>query len=446
MPDYRAGSWLHPSGGYRAGNPEYAALGGSVPFGYTVAIGQAAIVPANANALSFTFANAEIGATYQYTITSDGGAGQVTNSGVVGSATQQVSGIDVSGLPDGTLTLSVTLTNGAGTGLAATDTVTKDTTAPVGYNVSIDQALINAANDEALSFTFSGAEVGSSYAYSITSGAGSVSDTGTITTGADQVSGIDVSGLPDGTLTLAVTLTDPLGNEGPVAQATVQKDATAPSGYSVSINQSEIDETNHTQLRFTFAAAEVGATFAYTITSDGGGTPIAGGGTVTAIDQQVVVNVSSLPDGLLTLSVVLTDAAGNAGAAATDTVVKDTTDLTPNAFDLGARGGVNPESAQVESSVITVGGLGETATVTLSGDSSAEYQKNGGAWATAPTTAVNGDTFRVRVNASAAYNATTFAILTVGDFTDTFTVRTMKDPNAVPLTVGVQITRLHSRR
>lgn len=120
---------------------------------------------------------------------------------------------------------------------------------------------------------------------------------------------------------------------------------------------------------------------------------------------------------------------------------------TPDEFELGSVGGLELSAADVQSDLITVSGLGQSVSVTLSGDASAEYQKNGGVWATAPTTAVNGDTFRVRVDASAAYNATTFATLTIGDLSDTFTARTKTDPNAV--VAGVlkrKISRLHLRR
>ncbi len=76
----------------------------------------------------------------------------------------QITGIDVSPLGDGTLTLSVTLTDIAGnSGTAATDTVEKDATAPTGYSVAIDQPDINNGNKDAMSFTFSGAEVGTAY-------------------------------------------------------------------------------------------------------------------------------------------------------------------------------------------------------------------------------------------------------------------------------------------
>ncbi|MBW1298289.1 beta strand repeat-containing protein, partial [Aquimarina litoralis] len=149
------------------------------PTGYSVSIDQSPINLGNENAVSFTFASAEVGATYNYTFTSSGGAGSVTDSGAIATATDQITGIDLSGLPDGTITLTVTLTDVSGnTGSNATDTESKDTGAPTGYSVSIDQSPINSGNENAVSFTFAGAEVGATYNYTFTSsgGAGSVTD------------------------------------------------------------------------------------------------------------------------------------------------------------------------------------------------------------------------------------------------------------------------------
>ena len=128
----------------------------TAPIGYRVAIDQAAINNANKTAMSFTFADAEIGETYSYLMTSSGGAGNVTGSGTITNANHQITGIDVSGLADGTLTLSVTLTDTAGnTGTDSTDTVSKDTAAPSG-TLSINNGnAITISSDVTLSITFS---------------------------------------------------------------------------------------------------------------------------------------------------------------------------------------------------------------------------------------------------------------------------------------------------
>ncbi|WP_417207585.1 Ig-like domain-containing protein [Antarctobacter sp.] len=301
----------------------------TAPSGYTVAFDQNPVNIGNQGGIGFTFASAEVGAGFAYSITSSGGGAPVAGIGTIATATDQITGIDVSGLADGTLTLTVALTDPAGnTGADATATTAKDATAPAGYAATFDQDPVNAANQTAVSFTFAGAEIGSTYVYSITStgGGAPVSTMGTIATATDQITGIDVSGLGDGTLTLSVTLTDTSGNTGATVTDTATKDATAPAGYAATFDQDPVNTANQTAVSYTFAAAEVGAGYAYSITSDGGGAPVTGTGTIaTATDQITGIDVSGLGDGTLTLSVTLTDVAGNTGAAATDTTTKDAT-------------------------------------------------------------------------------------------------------------------------
>jgi hypothetical protein len=92
---------------------------------YAAAFTTSPITNANANAVSFAIAQAPIGSSFSYTIASSGGSGSVTGSGTIGSNAHTVSGVDVSALPSGTLTLSVTLSTAAGgTGAAKTATST----------------------------------------------------------------------------------------------------------------------------------------------------------------------------------------------------------------------------------------------------------------------------------------------------------------------------------
>ena len=320
------------------------------PTGYTVAFDQASITTANQSSVSFTFAGAEVGADYEYILSSSGGGTNVSGNGTIATATDQITGIDLSGLGDGTITLSVTLTDGTGnTGSAAIDTKTKDTVTPSGYSVSLDQSFINGSNESSVSFTFAGAEVGADYEYILSSSGGgtNVSGNGTIATATDQITGIDLSGLGDGTITLSVTLTDGTGNTGSAAIDTKTKDTVTPSGYSVSLDQSAINGSNESSVSFTFAGAEVGATFNYILSSSGGGSNVTGSGTIaTATDQITGIDLSGLGDGTITLSVTLTDGAGNTGSAATDTKTKDT--VTPSGYlvslDQSAINGSNESS------------------------------------------------------------------------------------------------------
>jgi hypothetical protein len=126
------------------GNPNNAATQYSVtvdtaaPIGYSITSDDTAINASESLGVGFTFAGAEVGDTYSYSVTSSGGGTAATGSGTIATATHQIGGIDVSGLGDGTLTFSVTLTDPAGnSGAPATATAALDRTAP---SVTIAQA------------------------------------------------------------------------------------------------------------------------------------------------------------------------------------------------------------------------------------------------------------------------------------------------------------------
>jgi gliding motility-associated-like protein len=131
------------------------------------------------------------------------------------------------------------------------------------------------------------------------------------------------STFPLGTTTNTFEVTDANGNKSTCSFDVTVYDAEAPSGYSVSIDQTEIYEENESALSFTITGAEVGATYNYTISSSEGVTEITGTGTISTATQQVSgIDVSALEDGTITLSITLTDSSGNTGEPVTDTVLK----------------------------------------------------------------------------------------------------------------------------
>lgn len=94
-----------------------------------------------------------------------------------------------------------------------------------------------------------------------------------------------------------------------------------PSGYSVVFGDDTVTNVNKTALSFVITSPKINRTYTYSITSSGGGTPVTGTGILTSSPQTVGgINVTGLPDGLLTLSVTLTDSIGGVGAAVTDTI------------------------------------------------------------------------------------------------------------------------------
>jgi len=317
------------------GSEQTYTLDNTAPSGYLVILDDDPVTVANQTATSFTFAGAEVGAGYSYTLTSSGGAGSVANTGTISTATDQISGIDVSGLPDGTLTLSVTLTDTAGnTGTAATDTATKEAQPPqinsitvagsplgsatsVDFTVAFTEAAQNISTDD-FALTTTGTAAGTIASVSSATGA-------TVTVTVNAISG-------DGTIRLdldaATNIQDASGNSGPNAYtsgAAHTVDNTAPPAFNVAFVDSQIIQANETSTDIRFTTAEVGTTYAYSISSSGGGAPVTGTAAISTSTQNVTVNVSSLGDGTLTLTATLTDDAGNVtNQSSPDTIVKET--------------------------------------------------------------------------------------------------------------------------
>ncbi|WP_228237049.1 Calx-beta domain-containing protein [Allomuricauda sp. M10] len=209
------------------------------PAGYTVIINNDPINSTNQNNVSFTFANAPTFlTTFDYTFTSsgDGNVATVTGTGAVLTQNRTVSNINLSGLPDGLITLTVTVSNVLGTeGNPTTDTAIKLTTIPSGYTVNINQDPIDETNENAVSFTFAGAEVNATYQYTFSSNGGgtNVTGSGTISSANQQISGIDLSGLVNGTITLSVTLTNTNGTGTPATDSVSKETCFAGSGTPV---------------------------------------------------------------------------------------------------------------------------------------------------------------------------------------------------------------------
>ncbi|WP_460885562.1 Ig-like domain-containing protein, partial [Photobacterium alginatilyticum] len=140
-------------------------------------------------------------------------------------------------------------------------------------------------------------------------------------------------GLNDGDLTLSVTLTDTSGNAATAVTATSALDTAVPSGHSVAFGDTLYSDSEKGSASFSFTGAEVGASYSYTISSANGGADVTGNGTLTSATQSIGnINLGNLNDGTLTLSVTVTDSAGNAATAVTDTATLDKTRPTVTTF------------------------------------------------------------------------------------------------------------------
>ncbi|KJR14633.1 hypothetical protein, partial [Vibrio sp. S234-5] len=114
-----------------------------MPTGHSVTFGDTLYSNAEKTAAAFSFSSAEAGANYSYTISSSNGGSSVTGTGTVDSGSETVSGIDLSNLNDGTLTLSGIVTDSAGNSASAeTACRTLDTAAPAGHSGAVGATMI----------------------------------------------------------------------------------------------------------------------------------------------------------------------------------------------------------------------------------------------------------------------------------------------------------------
>ncbi|WP_204113625.1 beta strand repeat-containing protein [Shimia biformata] len=264
---------------------EQASATGSIdqiaPDGWGIALTHSQVNLANLTAQGFQFAGAEVGATYAYTITSSGGGTPVTDTGTVTSANQTVPGIDVTGLADGTLTFSVTLTDVAGNESAPEeDTVGKDADAP---GLSFDSPLltddvVNAAEASTalVSGTASGLEDGQVVSVEVTdTGSGLVSGTASVSGGVWSLT-LDLSGLADGTLDLTADASDLAGNPAAQATATLAKDVQGPTA---TLSGPAGPQSDPFTVTLTFSEAVTGFELADLSIQDGVASDLTGGGT-----------------------------------------------------------------------------------------------------------------------------------------------------------------------
>ncbi|MEZ2415935.1 Ig-like domain-containing protein, partial [Muriicola sp. E247] len=239
----------------------------------------------------------------------------VTNgvtSNFIGSDGDSIYTVDISPIADGTVTVDIP----AGVAVATTGglpnlllipsfTLVYDATPP-GILISAPSADPTSGGPVSYTVTYSGES-----SISLSDDDIVLNPTGTAAASSASVSGsagstrtVTIGGITgDGTLGISLaagTASDDAGNTASAAgpSATFLVDNTAPSGYTVLINQDPINGGNETAVSFTFTAAEIGATYNYSFSSTGGGIPVTGSGTVAGPGQTISgINLSGLGDG-----------------------------------------------------------------------------------------------------------------------------------------------------
>ncbi|MFY0686367.1 MAG: hypothetical protein JXQ90_04330, partial [Cyclobacteriaceae bacterium] len=290
------------------------------PIGYSVVVDTLA---SGDQTIDLSVSGGETNSKVSYTITSDGGGTLNATAIDFTSDPTSVNNIDISSLTDGLLTISVNMTDSLGNvGEAVSTSKYFDSTAPSGYSVAIDTV---AHGNQTISFTLSGGEsTNTTYSYTITSdNGGSILLNDQAYTDPTTIADLDISSLSEGVLTVSVSMTDSLGNEGTAVTATSSYDGTAPSGYSVAIDT--VAHGNQT-ISFTLSGGESeSTTYGYTITSDNGGSVSLNDQAYTDPTIITDLDISSLSEGVLTVSISMTDSLGNEGTAVTATSSYDGT-------------------------------------------------------------------------------------------------------------------------
>ena len=238
---------------------------------------------------------------------------------------------DVSTFNNGDLTITVTQTDAAGNiSTVATQTVTLDNEVPTAVTITTPiegDGKINASEDADVLIEGSGAEAGAIVDVTIVDAFNNGYLTKQVTadsSGNWTLAGneFDVSTFNNGDLIITVSQTDAAGNTSNLTEQVVVLDTEIPNDFIVDLNQGVIDINNEKALSFALAGAELNSTYSYIITDINEQT-ISGTGTVTSLDQLIEgIDVTSLAEGNLTLSVTLTDSASNQTIAFTDTVEK----------------------------------------------------------------------------------------------------------------------------
>lgn len=278
--------------------------------------------------------------TTDFTLTTVGTAGSVSAVSVTSGSSVNVTVSSLTG--DGTIRLDhVTsdITDAAGNILAAYSAGTAHTVDRVAPNltaVDFTQAAVDISNQNNLSVTvaFAGTEtaaLSANYTISSSGGGTPVTGSGTINTTGDSISGLDVSNLPDGTLTISLTLTDEHGNVSSVVTDTIVKDANAPTVSTVVIADGRYKAGETVSFTLTFSEALVlsGANSDYSLTIDVGGTSrqavltghagavLTFSYTVQAGEDTSTAGVAVLTDGLSLLNGASIKDAGNNPATVT---------------------------------------------------------------------------------------------------------------------------------
>lgn len=357
------------------------------------------------NTLSGSFTNVQEGAQVTVTV-SDGVNPDLTFQATLDAAGNwSVPNVDLSGLEDGELTLSANTVDQAGNPASIADTVQKDALAEITALYDDPQqpegiaGYLNALEGQSASFggTVNGIEDGQAVAITITDiNSDTLTFNATVTGGAWQVSGADLSSLAEGDIVLTVVAEDVAGNEA-TASDTIFYDPVAQLVADIAADAGPVINAAETPaVDFSGSVFDVqsGRDVQVTI-ADSAGNSVDGVATIAANGTWLLadVNLSSLADGNLTLTATTTDEAGNP-ATQTATFSKDTqAQITAEFVDEQVPDGVGGYYNATEFPTVALQGTapkvedGQTVTLTVTDE--------GGNEVTVPGVTVSGELWSV---------------------------------------------------
>ncbi|MFI0845977.1 Ig-like domain-containing protein [Mesorhizobium sp. IMUNJ 23232] len=317
---------------------------------------------AEKTSVAYTVAGLDPDATATITFTSSGGGTAVVLTGVTGNGSA-----DLTGLADGNITVTISVTDTAGnTANGAPSATVLDTTADGTGDlaVSVSDNLVGAAEKTSVAYTVAGLDPDATATVTFTSSGGG---TPVVLTGVTGSGSADLTGLADGNVTVTISATDTAGNTATGAPGATVLDTTADQGndLAVSVSDNLVGAAEKTSVAYTVAGLDPDATATVTFTSSGGGTPVV----LTGVTGSGSADLTGLADGNVTVTISATDAAGNTANGAPGATVLDTTadqgsDLAVSVTDdlVGA--------AEKTSVAYTVAGLDPDATATITFTSS----------------------------------------------------------------------------
>ncbi|WP_425536247.1 Ig-like domain-containing protein [Enterobacter hormaechei] len=390
----------------------------------------------------------------------------------------------ISGLSDGSVTVTASVTDAAGNTGSGTHNVTVDTGLPsVSFNAISDDNVLNAVEkgqDLSVDATaptvtidtvagdnvINGSEAAAGVAISGTTTA-EVGQTVTVNLGGNSytaqvqqggvwsinVPAADLSTLADNGYTVQVSVSDAAGNPGSAGKA-ITLDTTPPTvSFNVVAGDDVINSVEHGQAQVvsgTATGASVGDKLVITIGSNQYTTTVDASGKwsvgVPASD------ISALTDGTVTLSATITDSAGNSSTQTHDVVVNTASvaltvntlsgDDVINAAEAGASLVINGSSAQFAN--------GTQVTITLNGKSYTATIQSDGSWTTTVPAAdvgtlADGASYQVSVSAqdSAGNSASATHTISVDTTAPVISVNTLSGDDVLNAAEAQQPLTVH---